>query len=202
METTKKKNLYQKILEVQTDLKVEKGQLNKFGGYYYRSCEDILEAVKPLLKKAGLIMTMEDEIVNIGDRFYVKAKVIVNDGEQLIEAAAYAREEETKKGMDGSQITGSASSYARKYALAGLWLVDDGKDSDSDDNTAPRTAVKQKVVATPTPEKNEASVAPEQWECEGCGTPIKQAVHTFSTHNFGRDLCFSCQGKENDKGDA
>ena len=120
-----------KLLNIQEKLKSQKNQTNKFGGYKYRSCEDIFEAVKPLLKEEGLTLRTTDELVNIGERYYIKATAILSDGKETIENVAYAREEETKKGMDGSQITGASSSYARKYALNGLFLIDDVKDSDS-----------------------------------------------------------------------
>ena len=129
------KTIAKKVLNIQQELKAPKNQRNNFGGYNYRSCEDILEAVKPLLKKENLIMTITDELVYIGERYYIKATAILTDIEentQLINVA-YAREEETKKGMDGSQITGTASSYARKYALNGLFLIDDQKDADTDE---------------------------------------------------------------------
>ena len=122
-----------KLLMIQMDLKAPKGQMNKFGGYKYRSCEDIFEAVKPLLEKYNLILTTTDELQYIGERYYIKATAILTDidsNNQFINVA-YAREEETKKGMDGSQVTGASSSYARKYALNGLFLIDDVKDSDT-----------------------------------------------------------------------
>lgn len=120
----------EKLLYVQTNLNAPKNQFNKFGGYHYRSCEDILSAVKPLLAEVGAVLTLSDEMIQLGDRYYVRATA-----EFLTESAsttntAYAREELTKKGMDGSQITGSSSSYARKYALNGLFLIDDVEDSD------------------------------------------------------------------------
>lgn len=122
----------ERVLKVQTELKAPKGQFNKFGGYAYRSCEDILEAAKPLLAKYNLILFIGDEVVEIGGRIYVKASATImdSDGNKIMNYA-YAREEETKKGMDGSQITGASSSYARKYALNGLFLIDDTKDSDA-----------------------------------------------------------------------
>ena len=120
-----------KLLYIQQNLKAPKGQMNKFGGYKYRSCEDIFEAVKPLLKEQELTLQTTDELVQIGERYYIKATALLTDGTETIENTAYAREEETKKGMDGSQITGASSSYARKYALNGLFLIDDVKDSDS-----------------------------------------------------------------------
>lgn len=125
------KSLIKSLLAIQSALKAPKGQFNKFGGYSYRSCEDILEAVKPLLAQYGVLLTLTDEIVEIGGRFYVKATAQVTDGDSDAVVTAYAREEETKKGMDGSQITGSASSYARKYALNGLFAIDDAKDADA-----------------------------------------------------------------------
>lgn len=133
-------NIYGKLSNIQQELKAPKNQYNNFGGYSYRSCEDILEAVKPLLKKNDCILRLYDEMVQIGDRYYIKATaeltllLINKDGdikEEKIENTAYAREEETKRGMDGSQITGASSSYARKYALNGLFLIDDVKDSDT-----------------------------------------------------------------------
>ena len=123
----------EKLAKIQKELKAPKGQLNKFGGYNYRSCEDILEAVKPLLD--GAILTLQDEIINIGNRFYVKATATFTDGTCTHSVTAMAREPETKKGMDESQITGMASSYARKYALNGLFCIDDTKDADTMDNT-------------------------------------------------------------------
>ncbi len=132
--------MIEKLIKVQSELKAPKGQLNKFGNYRYRSCEDIIEAVKPLLAREKLLMTITDEIVlvanyvdcsKIGERYYVKATVTVTDGTKEFKTSAYAREEETKKGMDAAQITGAASSYARKYALNGMFAIDDTKDADS-----------------------------------------------------------------------
>lgn len=123
-----------KLADVQAKLKAPKGQLNKFGNYHYRSCEDILEAVKPLLVDAGLAMTISDEPIMLGDRYYIKATVTVrnaNGDGTALEVTAYAREAATKKGMDESQITGAASSYARKYALNGMFAIDDSKDADA-----------------------------------------------------------------------
>lgn len=123
--------LEKKILNVQAELKAPKNQYNAYGHYKYRSCEDILEAVKPLLVKNELFMRIDDNIVNIGNRFYIKATVqICDETGSCTSVSAFAREEETKKGMDGSQVTGASSSYARKYALNGMFLIDDTKDSD------------------------------------------------------------------------
>ena len=126
-------NVYEKLMTVQTKLRAPKGQYNSFGKYSYRSCEDILEALKPLLAEVGAIVNVSDEIKLIGSRFYVEATasfIDVETGERMI-AKASAREAETKKGMDDSQVTGSVSSYARKYALNGLFAIDDNKDADS-----------------------------------------------------------------------
>ena len=120
-----------KLIKIQNELKAPKNQRNDFGKYNYRSCEDILEAVKPLLVREKLLLRITDELVQVGERYYIKATAILTDGTEIIENTSYAREEENKKGMDGSQITGASSSYARKYALNGLFLIDDVKDSDS-----------------------------------------------------------------------
>ena len=122
-----------KLIAIQADLKAPKGNYNSFGKYSYRSCEDILEAVKPLLAREECILTITDDIVQVGDRFYIKATARITDGTETMEVTAFAREEKEKKGMDGSQVTGTASSYARKYALNGLFLIDDNKDADTDE---------------------------------------------------------------------
>ena len=122
--------IQQALATIQKELKAPKGQYNAFGKYAYRSCEDILTALKKLLEQTETILILNDEVVNIGSRYYVKATATLSNGEETISATAYAREEEIKKGMDGSQITGASSSYARKYALNGLFGIDDTKDSD------------------------------------------------------------------------
>ena len=126
-------NLTQKLLNVQRDLKAPKGQYNSFGKYKYRSAEDILEAVKPINVRNGILLTITDEPILIGEWHYIKASATVTDGVDNLTVTAYARESETKKGQDLSQITGTASSYARKYALNGLYLIDDTKDADTDE---------------------------------------------------------------------
>ena len=125
----------EKIVAIQSELKAPKGQYNSFGKYNYRSCEDILEGVKPLLAKHGLVLTVQDSIDLIGDRFYVKATATITDGKEQLSTSAYARESLDKKGMDASQVTGATSSYARKYALNGLLAIDDTKDADTMDNS-------------------------------------------------------------------
>ena len=151
-------NVYEKLLAIQNELKAPKNRQNKFGGYSYRSCEDILEAVKPLLKKYKAIIRLNDRIEQIGDRYYVNAQAFFYDVESedgVTCAEAYAREPEDKKGMDAAQITGTASSYARKYALNALLLIDDVKDADTDeykveqDAKAPKEKPKQKKSDNP-----------------------------------------------------
>lgn len=149
-------NIYEKLSNIQNELKAPKGQFNKFGGYKYRSCEDILEAVKPICQKNKTALVISDTLENIGDRYYIKATAILYDienasieigeGNAFISNTAYAREEESKKGMDGSQITGTASSYARKYALNGLFNIDDTKDADTDEFTKQQQIDDEKVI--------------------------------------------------------
>lgn len=126
--------LHEKLLAIQTKLKAPKGQYNSFGKYSYRSAEDILEAVKPLNAEQGVLLTITDEIKEIGGRVYVVATATVSDGTDELKVSAFAREPENKKGMDESQITGATSSYARKYALNGLYAIDDNKDADTNEH--------------------------------------------------------------------
>lgn len=205
------KTLHERLAEVQATLKAPKGQRNTFGKYNYRSCEDILEAVKPLLKEQGLVLTLSDELMNIGDRYYVKATASLKDNESFIVSNAYAREEEAKKGMDGSQITGTASSYARKYALNGLFLIDDTKDADTDEHrnqtaSAPSSSA---PVNRPTPqpapqaarqsggddgyynEYEKKTYYPEP--CSRCNKEVPGKGVSFSNYKHKRTLCFDCQ---------
>lgn len=192
-------NIYEQLANVQQALKATKDQFNKFGGYNYRSCESILESVKPLLAKNALALTLTDEMVQVGDRIYVKATATVfptgnSDGEVCISVDAFAREEETKKGMDSSQVTGAASSYARKYALNGLFCIDDNKDSD-----ATNTHGKEE----PKPEPPKENV----YKCENCGKdltpyngadgkPVSLKKHADgSKAKFGKVLCLDCIGE-------
>ena len=183
-----------RVLALQSELKAPKGQTNKFGGYKYRSCEDILEAVKPLLKKYGLVLTVGDDLMNVGDRYYICATATLRDtdSEAAIKNSAYAREAFEKKGMDEAQITGTASSYARKYALNGLFCIDDTKDADTDEYTE-RT--------------RRGNESPHGTLCSDCGQTIfgtlkrdgsdwpAQEIVTYSTGRFGRPLCPACQKK-------
>lgn len=138
--------LTQRVGDIQHKLKAPKGQYNSFGKYNYRSCEDILEGVKPLLKEHNLALLIDDEIVQIGERYYVKANAKITDGREIVSATAYAREPDTKKGMDESQITGATSSYARKYALNALLCIDDTKDADTMDNSKKPAQQTQETV--------------------------------------------------------
>ena len=155
--------IYEKLSNIQSELKAPKSQYNSFGKYSYRSCEDILEAVKPICKNNKAVCTINDEIVLVGDRYYVKATAWLIDTEsgERINNIAYAREEDEKKGMDGSQVTGASSSYARKYALNGLFAIDDTKDSDATNKgeDKPKTSVKQEKSEQP---KQAQKPQPEQ----------------------------------------
>ena len=163
----------ERVMRVQTELKAPKGQRNEFGKYNYRSCEDIFEALKPLLAKYELVLVIGDELIQLGDRIYVKATARLFDAkgeghENYVLNTAFAREEDVKKGMDGSQITGASSSYARKYALNGLFLIDDTKDSD-----ATNTHGKE--------EKKESKATPEQ---------IKQLQSLFDAERIQKMLTY------------
>lgn len=160
-----KRNIYEKLQAIQAALKAPKSQYSSYGKYKYRKAEDILEAVKPLLKEQGLALICTDDLVNIGERYYIKATVTITDGEAAIFTTAFAREEETKSGMDGSQITGASSSYARKYALNGLLCIDDTADSDTTNvgttsNQAPeavrKTAAARKAATEKAPSAEQA----------------------------------------------
>ena len=159
------KKIYSELSRIQRDLKVPKNLYNSFGKYKYRNAEGILEAVKPLLN--GLVLVINDEPVLIGERFYIKATVTLTDGEESVSAVAYAREDAEKKGMDGCQLTGTCSSYARKYALNALLMIDDSKDSD-DDSLSP---------------KNPANQEEQEKQEEKQFTPPPAAQGTVSTTN-------------------
>jgi hypothetical protein len=167
-------NLREKLQIIQTELKAPKGQYNLFGKYYYRSCEDIQEGLKPLLAKTKTSLVVGDEIVVIGTRHYVKATAALMDCEsdESITNIAYAREEESKKGMDGSQVTGASSSYARKYALNGLFCIDDTKDSDST-NSGDTDSKKANTKPNQIKEPTEAEIAAERQKI--AGQKIEQA---------------------------
>ena len=203
-------NVYEQLAKVQQALKAPKDQRNNFGNYNYRSCEGILEAVKPLLAKNDLALTLTDEMVQVGDRIYVKSTATVfptADGEVCVSVSGFAREEENKKGMDSSQITGAASSYARKYALNGLFCIDDNKDSD-----ATNTHGKADDQVEPPKEKEppkEPNKEP-QFKCEVCGNviqkytgkdgkPVSLRAHAERSKSlYGQVLCLDCIRKLNE----
>lgn len=194
-------NIYEKLTQIQNELKAPKNQFNPFGKYNYRSCEDILEAVKPLLLKHKLTQIIDDDVKEINGRFYIKATITLFNSEKVEEAiivSALAREEENKKGMDSSQLTGSTSSYARKYALAGLYALDDTKDSDGlntheKEHSKADTSRKQ---ASTTSNKKVASNNQTAFKCSECGVGINQAVKTFSEKKYSKPLCMDCQKKQ------
>lgn len=176
------------LVQVQAELKAPKGQYNSFGKYSYRSCEDIVEAAKPILQKYGLALTLNDDLVQIGERYYIKATATItatcgDDAGTTASVTAYAREADTKAGMDASQITGSASSYARKYALNGLFAIDDTKDAD----------------ATNTVAKKQSGVSLVCADCgkaiEGVGNYSARDVAKVNKERYGRELCAACSAK-------
>ena len=187
-------NIYGKLAAIQKELKAPKSQYNSFAKYNYRSCEDILEAVKPLCIKNNATLILNDTVREISGRFYVVATATLADQESdgVVEADAYAREPQDKKGMDDSQITGMASSYARKYALNGLFCIDDTKDADTDE-------VKRQDQK---PVKNGEVI------CESCGIPIKGVtcqrvryspddIADKSIDRYGKRLCWGCMKAAN-----
>lgn len=155
------KKIYSELARIQNELNAPKTLFNKFGGYYYRNAEGILAAVKPLLN--GLALIVNDEPMMIGERYYIKATATLTDGEESVSATAYAREDETKKGMDGCQLTGACSSYARKYALNALLMIDDTKDSDDDSlspknpKNEPEKPMQKEIPSKPVPAKVETA---------------------------------------------
>lgn len=164
------------LASIQMELKAPKGQYNSFGKYAYRSCEDILEAVKPLLAKHGLTLMLMDKPVAVGSRIYIEATAkLMGGSEDAVEVTAYAREPDDKKGMDASQITGTASSYARKYALNGLFLIDDTKDADTDEYKAQTSSGKAQTsskVQTSSKAQTSTEGAVEPVICPKCGKRI------------------------------
>lgn len=173
----------------QAELKAPKNQYNSFGKYNYRSCEDILEAAKPINKKHGLVLLLTDKPVCIGQRYYIEATARLYDieSEQFIESTASAREADTKKGMDDSQVTGTASSYARKYALNGLYNIDDTKDADTD-------AYKKQTNANTT--------ASHEYKCGDCGKPFEAFRDPTSGKTFTPAEVFQMAKKRNADGVA
>lgn len=169
------KKILHELARIQQELKAPKNLYNSFGKYSYRNAEGILEAVKPLLN--GLALIINDEPVLIGDRFYIKATVTLTDGEEEVSAIAYAREDETKKGMDGCQITGACSSYARKYALNALLMIDDAKDSD-DDSLSPKNPKNEPEPPKPVkPVKQDAPASVEAQKKVPAANPVQAYIN-------------------------
>lgn len=193
--------MFSKLISAQSELKCNKGQYNSFGGYSYRSCEDILEAAKPIMRKYKLLLNINDEVVQIGDRYYVKAVATIYDAEsdKSISSVAYAREPSEKTKMDAAQITGTASSYARKYALNGLFLIDDTKDADTDEY---RNQQDGKQEEKPTPAEMVEYL--KNSKCANCGNVIVEyngkdgkrvsiKRHADACRKqFGEVLCLDC----------
>lgn len=209
-------SIYAALAAVQSELKAPKGQTNTFGGYKYRSCEDILEAVKPILKENGLAMQLFDEPLMVGDWHYIKATALVTDftGQQ-VSCSAYAREPEQKTKMDAAQVTGTSSSYARKYALNGLFCIDDTKDPDTNEYQAAgqqNAAGGKRSQKQPAPKPAQEQPAQEKpFGCSCCGkllqatsykgktfTPAETAASTKK--KFGRVLCWTCAMKQPKEG--
>lgn len=165
----------QKVSDVQARLNAPKSQYNSFGKYSYRNAEDILGAVKPLLKEHGMILSISDDIVMVGNRYYVKATATLSDGNFDREVTAYAREPEMKKGMDEAQVTGATSSYARKYALNGLFAIDDVKDADSYDNRS----------NTPSNAPQRTQAEPQDSRMAKIAEMQREAVGKFGTKQGG-----------------
>ena len=174
-------NIYDCIRAVQIDFNAPKSRYNSFGDYYYRSAEDMEAGLKPLLHKYGMTMLIDDEVVMIGDRFYVKATVSIHKGDDVVQGHGYAREVEQKTKSDPAQITGMASSYARKYALGGLFLVDDQPDADAQDNK--EHSEPQSITDH---ERNRAVIrlkeAIHKW-CEKNGSTVDEQIEIIKSRN-------------------
>lgn len=199
--------IHEKLSLVQLSLHAPKGQYNSFGKYSYRSCEDILEALKEPLKKVKATVTITDSVEMIGGRYYVKAAATFHDVESgdAVSVTAYAREDENKKGMDSAQITGTASSYARKYALNGLFLIDDNKDADA-------RPPESNMPNQPTTNR---SSEPTNYICADCGNEIKrlarqdgetimtaEEAYKRSIAAYGVGLCVTCAGKRKNNAES
>jgi hypothetical protein len=184
------------LIYIQSKLRAPKSQYNSFGKYNYRSAEDILEAVKPLVHEQGCILTITDDLACAGDRVYIKATCrLTNTDGQVIETSAYAREDETKKGMDGSQITGSSSSYARKYALNGMFCIDDTKDADT------RSPEQNTSKPTPTPKtasskSDEFYLAKQEIESATSISELTRIYNTYTSLHTDADFMESLTTKK------
>lgn len=198
--------IYEKLSAIQQELKAPKRQFNSFGKYKYRSCEDILEAVKPICAKHKTALVLLDSITEVNGRFYVTAQAQLHDCESdnAVTATAYAREPEKKTGMDESQLTGTASSYARKYALNGLFCIDDTKDADTDEYK--QQEKKEKPSKAEMQAFTQAYKEQYDYTCQDCGQPILQHNHGGKLYSvgdiskgavkkYGVPLCWGCMDK-------
>lgn len=187
--------IYEKLSSIQAELKVPKDQHNSFGNYNYRSCEDILEKVKPICKAHKTVLILSDDLANIGERYYIKAKAELIDLEtgDFVDTFAFAREEQEKKGMDGSQVTGASSSYARKYALNAMFCIDDVKDSDFTNQGAKAEPPKRKQWPDSVVEGQPRPDVP--LICVDCGAEVPEKVRNYSLSKWGKVYCFNCQKK-------
>lgn len=177
-------SIHQALINIQGELKAPKTNYNKFGNYAYRSAEDILEALKPILQKNNCILTLSDDIILIGNRFYIKAIATLSNEKESITACAMAREDESKKGMDGAQITGSCSSYARKYALNGLFAIDDTKDSDATNTHGQAT----KQVVKPQQQAQSNSNYSKAQEDEELAEAVAEAIDRVKRTKTRKEL--------------
>ena len=189
-----KTELHKKLWTIQQTLNAPKNQRNNFGGYNYRSAEDILEAVKPLLQ--NITLTVSDEIVLIGNRYYVKATATLSDGEDVIAVTAYAREEESKKGMDASQLTGATSSYARKYALNGLFCIDDARDPDTDAYAKQTNQQPRQQKNPPKQQQQKAPPNPDEVLARFCDAAAKAPDANKLREIFGKCWKLLPEGSE------
>lgn len=188
METVEFANVIQKLMYVQQNLKAPKGQYNQFGDYHYRSCEDIQEALKPLLHQVKAVLLLNDELVQMGERFYIKAVAVFQDAEskESISNSAYARECESRPKMDAAQITGSCSSYARKYALNGLFCIDDAKDPDMMGSEASdrQQDYKRQQASMQSPKLKAEYQRKLKGEAERTGTDLKKVCDRYKVRDI------------------
>ena len=196
--------VHQKLAAIQAALKAPKSQFNKFGGYKYRKAEDILEAVKPLLKEHGCTLTCTDELQLVGDRYYIKATATITNSEDgvSVSTTAYAREEEEKKGMDGSQVTGASSSYARKYALNGLLCIDDTADSDTTNQGGATPAEKPAEKPAESPKPTRTKKTSTQAEKAPQATVSASAKKVVTDQNIKQVVAWVCKVPEGPERDA
>ena len=186
--------LISRLIKIQKKLKVPKGQQNDYAGFNYRSCEDILAIVKPICVEYDCLLTLSDEIECVGSRYYIKSTASLSYGTRCVKAISYAREPEEKKKMDAAQVTGSCISYARKYALGGLFLIDAAEDPDNMDNsTSDKTSP---VKPTPVKPKDKPSgLMPSlvDHHCDSCKKLVTEKEHDFSLKVHKQTLCYDCQ---------